>query len=125
MTLQILAASWLILLAGCQTVVTEPVTTAEYYVTNNTGHNLLVQFDKANTPVLLQDSIVAPGSNMLIYKVAEMTGGHVLPSNFLTDIRVFALLASGDSLVYQGINNADWHQGGSSSSAIQLTLIIQ
>ena len=35
-----------------------------------------------------------------------------MPSNFFTDFKVFALTANGDSLVYEGVNNADWEVSG-------------
>jgi hypothetical protein len=122
---QILALCMLTSLGSCRQLVIESVNTGEYYVTNNTTENILIQADSMNTPAKLQDSIVAPGNSVLIVKVAEMTGGHILPSNFFTDFRVFVRRSSGDSIIYRGVHNSDWQPTHLNIRNTRLTLNVE
>lgn len=90
----------------------EPMAKGVYFIENKTTTDLKLTASFNNEPINFLDSLVEAGLVNHVYSVTEGTGGHVMPSNFFTDFKVFALTANGDSLVYEGVNNADWKVSG-------------
>jgi hypothetical protein len=86
--------------------IVEPVTEEDYYVRNDTTHELTVLATTVfgNEPVQLLEDTVPAEQEVHIYHAIEGSGGHAMPSNFFGDFQVL----SGNVIVYQGVVNADW-----------------
>ncbi len=75
--------------------------------------------------MLRVDSIVA-GTTVDIMDVEEGSGGHVYPSNFLTDLRITAWDSSGIEVeLYRGIRDNEWRRVGSSGNWTALLLEVE
>jgi hypothetical protein len=86
-----------------------------YFIENKTTSDLKISASYNGEKIIFLDSLVEAGLLNHIYSVTEGSGGHVMPSNFFTEFKVFALTANGDSLVYDGVNNADWEASGNTA----------
>jgi hypothetical protein len=84
----------------------EPIVHASYFVDNRSGHVLQLQGEGLHRPAVFLTTEIPIGSRTRFMDVAMGSGGHVLPSNFLSSFRVMA----GDSLLYEGVNNSHWQQ---------------
>lgn len=113
-----------IYLVSCKKIDNTNTTTAEYVVQNKTSTTLVVKAENMNSPVILKNSLIPENTSALIYEVEAGTGAHVFPSNFLSDIKVYARVKAGDSLIYSGVRNEDWQELPSGNGQTNLTLTI-
>jgi hypothetical protein len=104
----------------------EPITKANYYIQNKTSLTLRIDALQGTAEVPLLKDTINPGLTEKFYTAVEGSGGHIYPSNFFTDFKVFAITNSADSLVYSGVQNNDWNNSflyhlSSSCSGIDMT----
>lgn len=107
---------------SCKKIV-EPVARADYYITNNRSNDLSIQaniYDNRS----LENSQIAAGTSVFIFKATEGSGGHIMPSNFFSSFKVYEKLQGGDSLIYEGVRNEDWIREPLSSDYFKVTLVI-
>jgi hypothetical protein len=86
----------------------DPIAIGNYYINNLSDDKLRVEAmqNGVNLP-LLADTI--PAEAMIkFYTAVDPEGGDVLPSSFFTELNVYRITPSGDSLIHSGVNNADW-----------------
>lgn len=96
------------LLVSCMKPGPEPVASASYRVSCQLGTGLHISAqDFAGQVVLLTDT-VPPGATAEIMQVTECSGGHVFPSNFLTNLSISTSDSTGTYEVYTGVHNGDW-----------------
>lgn len=108
-----------VLLAGCRKP--EPVQQADYFVQNATTLGLRIEHTPSfNLDAPLITDTVPPGARVHFLSVSEGSGGHAMPSNFLSS---FSLLAT-DSVIYSGVRNSDWVREGEVDGRLQVVLVI-
>lgn len=115
----------LVLLFSACRKTAEPIVRANYDIQNLTPLELRVEALQGTAAVPLLKDTVEPNKLEKIYEAVEGTGGHPYPSNFFTEFKVFAITATGDSLVYQGVKNSDWKQENNDNDVIDLVLKIE
>jgi hypothetical protein len=94
-------------LAACRKV--EPRSRASYLVRNGGDATVHLWAQQRSGAVALRVDSIAAGATAEILEVVEGSGGHVYPSNFLTDLRITARDSSGAEVeVYRGVRNGDW-----------------
>lgn len=102
----------------------DPIAIGNYYINNLSDDKLRVEAmqNGVNLP-LLADTIPAEAMTKF-YTAVDPEGGDVLPSNFFTELNVYRITPSGDSLIHSGVNNADWKKDFHSSGEQDLILDI-
>lgn len=112
-----------LLFTGCRKQA-DPITIGNYYINNLSDDKLRIEAmqNGVNLP-LLADTIPAEAMTKF-YTAVDPEGGDVLPSNFFTELNVYRITPSGDSLIHSGVNNADWKKDFHSSGEQDLILDI-
>ena len=87
----------------------DPVGKGYYHIDNRSERVLTLEATSIHqTEIEFSPDTIAPGSIVKFYSVIECSGGHVRPSNFFSEFKVFAIVNGMDSLIYQGVNDNDW-----------------
>ncbi len=100
----------------------EPVTRGRYFIDNRLDLSLnAIGTSDQGPSVDFTDSIPAH-TKSLFMEVTEGSGGHVLPSNFLT---TFLITNEAGDTVYTGVHNEDWERDQPIPSRADLILVIE
>ena len=124
MMLRLLALS-LVTLALASCLRKEAHDSASYRIDCRLSTGLKVMTESTNGGVTVITDTVAPGTVSEIVQVNECSGGHVLPSNFLSRFTITTTDSTGTHEVYSGVNNADWLETGSSCGRKVLLLVVE
>ncbi len=92
-----------LIIISCTKVI-EPVTFGEYFLLNLGTNTIYVE----TSSVTLLESEILPSEKVHIFTAIEGTGGHVRPSNFLSDFSVYHLNNSIKEVIYTGVKDDDW-----------------
>lgn len=112
-----------LLFTGCRKQA-DPITIGNYYINNLSDDKLRIEAmqNGVNLP-LLADTIPAEAMTRF-YTAVNAGGGDVLPSSSFTELNIYRITPSGDSLIHTGVNNADWKKDFHSSGEQKLILDI-
>jgi len=123
--LSLMIAGGVLLIASSCRKPAEPITKANYYIQNKTSLTLRIDALQGTAEVPLLKDTINPGLTEKFYTAVEGSGGHIYPSNFFTDFKVFAITNSADSLVYSGVQNNDWKTENNDNAVTELVLTIE
>lgn len=102
----------------------DPITVGNYYINNLSDDKLRIEAmqNGVNLP-LLADTI--PASTLTnFFTAVNASGGDVLPASYFSELNIYRITPSGDSLIHSGVNNADWKRDFHSSGEQELILDI-
>ncbi|MGB6049111.1 MAG: hypothetical protein WBG34_16060 [Flavobacteriales bacterium] len=116
---------YLLLACRSQSRIVEYVSHGSYLVENATSTVLHIHAVGLWGPVVLLADSVLPGTTTEFFQVTEGSGGHLMPSNFLSELVITQGDRTSPAVVYNGIRNDDWHTPGTVNGRVVYLLKIQ